>query len=129
MLIEQTVPSKQMNTILTVLALCLTSISGAIAANKQFLMTHNPDDARFLTSIEKVGSCQIPSDPVSQVHVPSETYPKESVDLDETGTVQVELSFDDLWCVRKATIVKPSGYWRLDQASSSFIITVIQAGH
>jgi outer membrane biosynthesis protein TonB len=96
----------------------------AADSEKQFLMTHREADSRFLTSIERVGPCEISSDPVSQVRVPSEIYPKESVDLGETGTVQVELAFDDFWCVRKTTIVKSTGYWRLDQASLSFLMTV-----
>jgi hypothetical protein len=35
----------------------------------------------------------------------------------EEGTVVMQLIFDSGWCVRKATIVKSTKYWRLDFAS------------
>jgi hypothetical protein len=98
--------------------------AAALPGEKSFVMTHREADSRFLTSIERVGPCEVSSDPVSQLRVPSEIYPKESVDRGETGPVQIELTFDSGWCVRKATIVNSAGHWRLDQASLSFLMTV-----
>lgn len=100
------------------------AIPAGHAAEKQYLMTRNQADQRFLSSIERMGPCKISSDPVSEVRVPSEIYPKESADIGEVGAVQIELTFDSDWCVRKATIVKSAGYWRLDQDSLSFLMTV-----
>jgi outer membrane biosynthesis protein TonB len=99
-------------------------VAAPLAAEKAFLITHREADPRFLTSIERVGPCKISSDPVSEVRVPSEIYPKESADIGEVGPVQLELAFDNNWCVRKATIAKSTGYRRLDQASLSFLMTV-----
>jgi outer membrane biosynthesis protein TonB len=49
--------------------------------------------------------------------VPYQLYPAESVQRHEEGTVVMEFIFDSGWCVRKATIVKSSKYWRLDYVS------------
>lgn len=46
------------------------------------------------------------------------------MDKHEEGTLTVEVTLDSDWCVRKASIVKSSGYWRLDRVSLSYMITV-----
>src|ERR1700679_4128500 len=89
-----------------------------------FVVTGKATDSRFLTAVERVAPCVIASEPAAEVHVPSEIYPKESADTGETGPVEIKLTYDGLWCVRKATIVKSSGYWRLDQASLGFLMTI-----
>lgn len=109
---------------LVFVAMCWSLGSGAAIAEKQFLLVHKKSDPRFLTSIERAGPCTISSDPVSEVRVPSEIYPQESVDKGETGVARMELVFDAGWCVRRATIIKSTGYWRLDQASLSYLMTV-----
>jgi len=43
---------------------------------------------------------------------------------DEEGTVIMELKLDPEWCVRKATIVQSTGFWRLDRVSLSCMMTV-----
>ena len=96
----------------------------AAAGEKQFLLIHQQADPRFLTSIERVGPCKISSDPVSQLRIPWQLYPPESVAKSEEGSIQMELTFDADWCVRKATIIKSTGYWRLDQVSLSYLMTV-----
>jgi hypothetical protein len=35
----------------------------------------------------------------------------------------LQLIFDPDWCVRKATVIKSSGYWRLDQVSLDYVMT------
>jgi outer membrane biosynthesis protein TonB len=100
------------------------AIPAVHAGDKSLVVNHREADPRFLTSIERVGRCKISSDPVSEVRVPSQIYPQESVDKGEVGAVQIDLTFDSDWCVRKATIVKSTGYWRLDQASLGFLMTV-----
>ena len=87
-------------------------------------MTYQEQDSRFLTSIERVGSCKIKSDPVPVMRFAEQLYPKESIARHEEGTVRMEFIFDTNWCIRKATIVKSTGYWRLDRASLSYVMTV-----
>jgi outer membrane biosynthesis protein TonB len=96
----------------------------APAAETDFAVTHKGSDPRFLTSVERVVPCVISSEPAAQISVPPKIYPKKSADTGEVGPVEIKLVFDGLWCVRKATIVKSSGYWRLDQASLKFLMTV-----
>jgi TonB family protein len=100
--------------------------STAPAAEKQFLLTHNPADKRFLTSIERVGACKVTTPPETGggIRVPWQIYPQESVDKHEEGTVMVELILDPDWCVRKATIVQSTRYWRLDNVTLAYAMTV-----
>ena len=99
--------------------------SAVPAADKQFLLSHNPADPRFLTSIERVGECKVKTPPETKgIRVPWQIYPKESVDKHEEGTVAVELVFDADWCIRKATIVQSTGYWRLDNVTLAYVMTV-----
>jgi TonB family protein len=58
------------------------------------------------------------------LRTPWQLYPKESMDKHEEGTVTMKLKLDPDWCVRKATIVQSSGYWRLDGVSLSYLMTV-----
>jgi TonB family protein len=91
---------------------------------KDFLMTYQDADSRFLASIERVGPCKIKSDPVPKIRFAEQLYPKESIAKHEEGTVRMEFAFDNNWCIRKATIVKSTGYWRLDQVSLGYVMTV-----
>ena len=95
------------------------------ASEKQFLMTHSQADSRFLISIERFGACKITTPPeLKGIRVPWQMYPQYSVDKHEEGTVMLELIFDPDWCVRKATIVQSTGYWRLDNVTLAYLMTV-----
>jgi outer membrane biosynthesis protein TonB len=99
--------------------------SATDAAEKQFLIVRQEADPRFITSIERVGPCGITAPPETKgFRVPWQLYPKESVDKHEEGTVIMELKLDPGWCVRKATIVQSTGFWRLDRVSLSYMMTV-----
>jgi TonB family protein len=99
--------------------------TAAGASEKQFLMTHSQADPRFLISIERVGPCKVTTPPETKgIRMPWQLYPKESVDKHEEGTVQVELVLDPDWCVRKATIVESTRYWRLDNVTLAYVMTV-----
>jgi hypothetical protein len=99
--------------------------AATFAAEKQYLLVHREADPRFLISVERIGPCKVSVPAVSGgIRVPWQLYPKESVDRHEEGTVTVELIFDPDWCVRKATIVQSTNYWRLDGVSLSFLMTV-----
>jgi TonB family protein len=99
--------------------------SATDAAEKQFLIVRQEADPRFITSIERVGPCRITAPPETKgFRVPWQLYPQESVDKHEEGTVIMELKLDPEWCVRKATIVQSTGFWRLDRVSLSYMMTV-----
>jgi TonB family protein len=98
--------------------------SEAVASEPQYLLRHQEADARFITSIQRVGLCQITTPILERVSVPFQLYPKASIDRQEEGTVTMELIFDSDWCVRKATIVQSTGHWRLDNVSLSYMMTV-----
>jgi TonB family protein len=92
---------------------------------KQFLITRQEADSRFIASIERAGPCKVTAPPETKgFRVPWQLYPKESVDKHEEGTVIIELKLDPDWCVRKATIVQSTGFWRLDRVSLSYMMTV-----
>jgi outer membrane biosynthesis protein TonB len=93
-------------------------------SEKQFLITRQEADTRFITSIERVGPCNVTAPLETRIRVPWQLYPKASVDKHEEGTVFMELKLDPEWCVRKATIVQSTGFWRLDGASLSYMMTV-----
>jgi outer membrane biosynthesis protein TonB len=96
-----------------------------LASEKQFLVAHQEADPRFITSIERVGACKVTTPPFTEgIRFPWQLYPKESVDRHEEGTVQMELILDPDWCVRKATIIQSTGYWRLDGVSLTYMMTV-----
>lgn len=77
----------------------------APASGKDYLMTYQEADPRFLTSIERVAPCKIKSAPVPTLRFAEHLYPKESIARHEEGTVQMEFVFDSDWCIRKATIL------------------------
>ena len=85
----------------------------------KYLISHNEADQRFITSIERVGPCTLPGAPLTTayVRVPYQLYPAESVSNHEEGTVKMQLIFDSDWCVRKATILESTKFWRLDGVS------------
>jgi hypothetical protein len=95
------------------------------ATEKQFLVAHQEADPRFITSIERVGPCKVTTPPFTEgIRFPWQLYPKESVDKHEEGTVIMELKLDPDWCVRKATIVQSTRYWRLDGVSLTYVMTI-----
>jgi len=91
-----------------------------------YLVAHQKADPRFINAIERVGDCKIPGEPlpVSKLRVPYEIYPAESVARHEEGTIKMLFIFDHDWCVRKASVVESSGYWRLDEVSLKFAMTM-----
>jgi TonB family protein len=99
-------------------------LSSVPASEKQFRIAHQEADPRFITSIERVGPCKVTTPPETGIRVPWQLYPKASVDKHEEGTVIVELKLDPEWCVRKATIVRSTGFWRLDGVSLDYMMTV-----
>jgi hypothetical protein len=88
-----------------------------------FWATHQAADPRAMRSIERLEKCKVTGPVLSKVRFPSELYPKQSVGREE-GTVQIHLVFDSEWCVRKATILQSTGFWRLDNVSLTYIMTV-----
>jgi len=94
------------------------------APEKQFLVTRQEAESRFINSIERVGPCKVTTPIETGIRVPWQLYPKASVDKHEEGTVIMELKLDPEWCVRKATIVQSTGFWRLDGVSLSYVMTV-----
>jgi hypothetical protein len=59
----------------------LAMAGAASASEKQYLMTHQQADPRFLTSIERVGAYNLATPPeTGGIHVPWQICPKESVD-------------------------------------------------
>jgi outer membrane biosynthesis protein TonB len=88
-----------------------------------FWLTHQAANSKALQSIERLGQCDVRGAPASRIRVPWQIYPKESVGREE-GAVVVHLAFDDGWCVQKATIVKSSGYWRLDNVTLEYFMTI-----
>jgi hypothetical protein len=100
-------------------------VSAVHLSEKQFLIARQEADSRFITSIERVGPCKVSTPPETPwIRVPWQLYPKASVDKHEEGTVIMELKLDPEWCVRKATIVQSTGFWRLDGVSLSYMMTI-----
>lgn len=87
-------------------------------AETKYLLVHQEADRRFVTSIERMGQCELPGPPLSTeaIRIPHEIYPG-SPSAREEGKVVIRLIFDHDWCVRKTTIVQSSGHWSLDSAS------------
>jgi hypothetical protein len=71
-----------------------------------------------------VGPWKVTTRPETGIRVPWRLYPKASVDKHEEGTVIMELKPEPEWCVRKATIVQSTGFWRLEGVSLNFMMTV-----
>ncbi len=91
----------------------------------KYRVDHLTAGSRFMTSIERSGPCKLRGLPLTkEIRVPSELYPKESMEQHEEGTATIQLIFDSDWCVRKATITQSSGFWRLDNVSLWFAMTI-----
>lgn len=104
------------------MAISISMVRIASAEETQYLLAHQESDSRFLTSIERVGPCTISTPPVPSIRVLWQIYPAESVAKHEEGTVIMELVLDSDGCVRKATILQSTKYWRLDKVSLQFVI-------
>jgi hypothetical protein len=89
-------------------------------------VTRRADDPRFVVSMARMYKCQLRDlgtmTKYDALRVPAELYPKESLRLHEEGTVMLELLFDDDWCVRKATVLESSGFFRLDEVSLQYAL-------
>lgn len=99
----------------------------AVSSNEpapRYFPTRSASDTKFFTSIQRVGKCEIKGKaiPPGRLMVPYQLYPPDSLRNYEEGTVQLQLVFDPDWCVRKASVVKSSGYWRLDAVSLEWAI-------
>ncbi len=68
-------------------------------------------------------NCKLKGAVLTTPKFPSELYPEQSIGSEE-GTARMQLVFDGDWCVRKATIVRSTGYWRLDNVSLEYVMTV-----
>jgi outer membrane biosynthesis protein TonB len=103
-----------------------TNVLAADIDDTHYLVAHLAVDPRFINSIERVGGCKISGEPIpiSKVRVPYQLYPVQSVAGHEEGTVRMLVIFDRDWCVRKASVVASSGYWRLDEVSLKFAMTI-----
>ena len=71
-----------------------------------------------------MGPCKVTTPPETGIRVPWQLYPKASEDNGEQGSVIMELKLDPEWCVRKATIIQSTGFWRLDGVSLGYMMTV-----
>jgi hypothetical protein len=100
--------------------------AAAPETDSSYLVMHQEADPRFITSIERTGSCTLPGPPLetSQLRVPHQLYPRESAERHEEGTVKMQLIFDPNWCIRKATIVESTKSWRLDSVSLRWAMTI-----
>ncbi len=92
----------------------------------KYLMAHNEADQRFITSIERIGSCTLSGPPLrtAQLRVPYQLYPAVSANNHEEGTVKMQLIFDSDWCIRKATIIESTTFWRLDNVSLQWAMKI-----
>jgi outer membrane biosynthesis protein TonB len=91
-----------------------------------YWIAHQKADPRFVTSIERMGPCKIPGPPLSTeaIRIPWQIYPQEAVQNHEEGRVIMQLIFDADWCVRKAAIVESTKFWRLDEVSLKWAMTI-----
>lgn len=89
----------------------------------RFLVTKRSDNTKFLTSIARLNACEIPGPPALFI-IPWNLYPAESRRHNEQGTAILQLLFDSNGCVRKATIVQSTGFYRLDNVSLEFLMTL-----
>lgn len=96
-----------------------------VQATPQYVTTRSATDPHFVTSVERQGQCQIKGEAVLTrgIPVPHQLYPVESLAKHEEGTVVMQLTFDPDWCVRKATVVQSSGYWRLDEVTFNYALS------
>jgi TonB family protein len=106
---------------------CGSAVLGASSDNEsQFLVTRQESDPHFIISIVRSGPCKLPGPPLtaSQIRIPWQLYPPESAQRHEEGTVRMKLTLDPDSCVSKAKILESSGFWRLDEISLEFVMTL-----
>jgi TonB family protein len=104
-----------------------SAVLGASSGNEsQYLVTRQESDPHFIISILRSGPCRLPGPPLtaSQIRIPWQLYPPESAQRHEEGTVKMKLTLDADSCVCKATILQSSGFWRLDEISLKFVMTL-----
>jgi hypothetical protein len=104
-----------------------TSKAVAVPETKtKYLVVHQESDPHFITSVERIGPCTLRGTPLDTagLTVPYQIYPAESVKKHEEGSVMIQLIFGSDWCVRKATIVESTKFWRLDYVSLQWAMTI-----
>jgi TonB family protein len=92
------------------------------AADTVYMETKQPRDTRFITSISRLTACKITRE--TDVHLMTPLYPLDSRKHHEEGKVIMQFVIDSDSCVRKATILQSSGYYRLDKASLDFAMNL-----
>ena len=111
-----------------VLSLFGSAVAAAENASSatQYIVARQEGDPHFVTSITRLGDCRLPGPALtaSQIRVPWQLYPNESAQRHEEGTVKMKLTLDPDSCVSKATIIQSSGFWRLDEVSLKFAMTL-----
>ena len=100
--------------------------SASPAGETKYMLLHKEGDPRFITSIQRLGRCEVPGDAHSGMRIPWQLYPNESKQRGEEGKVIMELKFSSDGCVRRATVVQSSGFWRLDEVSLKFTMAMKQ---
>jgi hypothetical protein len=92
----------------------------------KYLLIHQEADPRFITSIERIGQCELPGPPLptESIRLPWQMYPGSPGEKREEGKVVMQFFFDHDWCIRKAAIIKSSGHWSLDSASLRWGMTL-----
>lgn len=98
--------------------------AGSDNESQQILVTRQETNPRFIISIVRLGPCKLPGPPLtmSQIRIPWQLYPPESMQRHEEGTVKMKLTLDPDSCVSRATILQSSGFWRLDEISLKFVM-------
>jgi TonB family protein len=92
------------------------------ASDTVYLETKQARDARFITAIARLTACKITRETDVRNMVP--LYPPDSRKHNEQGKVIMQFLIDSDSCVRKATILQSSGYFRLDKASLDFAMNL-----
>jgi TonB family protein len=92
------------------------------ADDTMYLETKQPRDVRFVTAIARLTACKITRETNVRNMVP--LYPPDSRNHYEEGKVIMQFLIDSDFCVRKATILQSSGYFRLDKASLDFAMNL-----
>jgi TonB family protein len=108
--------------------LAIVLLSNAWADSKpdapHLWVTRRASDPRFIISMARLNKCHLRDmgvlTPDRALRIPQELYPRESARLHEEGTVMLEMLFDDDWCVRKASVLQSSGFFRLDEVSLQY---------
>jgi len=87
-----------------------------------YMETESPKNPRFITSTTRLTACTIPHD--TDIRQMGMLYPQYSREHHEEGKVVMQFTLDADRCVRKATILQSSGYYRLDKASLDFAMNI-----